>query len=375
MEEESKVSESLSKTNKYNQNNIQINNTNKGSTLKPQQLEKTQINQPKLDKLKEERKDQEKIIELLRKIINDEDKVDRMILKEMDKKGDEKERLLTYEELKIKIKSLEAQIVHLKKNTSTFKKSSNKTKNKEENDDLSEMNSPYKILEEKNERIRILEEENSLLVSAKEKMESLQSDLFDKIKSYNTEIGEMKSVYDAIKLNFEEETKIKLKDLESKFKVSSVENSKLKEKIKELITISESNTQTSSQKITKLESQNELLKRVLDSKKVEIQSLTDELRKYQIHLEKIDGKDIGKNLKYEKERSEIHKQKIESEDRIKFLEKTLKAKELQIEGMKKGLEDKDDIINEKDMEIQLLQSKMEELEKIFSENYKKMLNK
>jgi hypothetical protein len=375
MEEESKVSESFSKTYKNIQNKPQIITNNKGTVSKSQQIEKIQNNQPKLEKLKEERKDQEKIIDLLRKMINDEDKIDRMILKEMEKRGDERERLLTYEELKIKIKNLEAQIFHLKKNSTSLKKTINKTKNKEENDEISEMSSPYKILEERNERIRILEEENNLLLSAKDKMESLQSDLFEKIKSYNTEIGEMKSVYDAIKHNFEQETNLKLKDLESKLKLSTVENSKLKEKIKELITISETNSQTSSQKITKLESQIEVLKRVLESKKVEIQSLTDELTKYQIHLEKIDGKDIGKNLKFEKEKTEIQKQKIENEEKIKFLEKTIKIKDLQIEGLKKGMQDKDDIMNEKDMEIQLLQSKMEELEKIFSENYKKMINR
>ncbi len=103
-----------------------------------------------------------------------------------------------------------------------MKKTINKSNNKEENEKISEMNSPYKILEERNERIRILEEENNLvLFFAKDEMESLQSDLFEKIKSYNTEIGEIKSVYDAIKHNFEQETNLKLKDLESKLKLST----------------------------------------------------------------------------------------------------------------------------------------------------------
>ncbi len=110
-----------------------------------------------------------------------------------------------------------------------MKKTINKTNNKEGNEKISEISSPYKILEERNERIWILEEENILvLLFAKDKIESLQSDLFEKIKYYNTEIGEIKSVYDAIKHNFEQDSNLNLKDLESKLKLSTVENSKLK---------------------------------------------------------------------------------------------------------------------------------------------------
>ncbi len=56
MEEESKVSESFSKTYKNIQNKPQIITTNKGTVSKSQQIMKILNNPPKLEKLKEERK-------------------------------------------------------------------------------------------------------------------------------------------------------------------------------------------------------------------------------------------------------------------------------------------------------------------------------
>lgn len=62
--------------------------------------------------LKKEVKERESVIVLLRKYINDEEKVDKYLLKEFGKQGEN--RMPSYEELKIKIRQMEAEIFGLK---------------------------------------------------------------------------------------------------------------------------------------------------------------------------------------------------------------------------------------------------------------------
>jgi hypothetical protein len=337
-----------------------------------------------INKLKEERKDQEIVISLLRKLIGDEDKVDKFLLKEFDKKGND--HLPTYEELKLKIRQLEADIVSHKyklmtnttgKNklaTSYIErgKKANRIKNEDEDN---EMGDQILSLKEKQslikyeEKIASLEEENRILKSAKDKMENIQTELFEKLKNYNSEIGEMKSIYDSIKQNIEDESNMKIKDLMTKMKKSESENFKYKEKIKELIQISENTTKENLEKIKQLISENDILKRLLESKKQETNSIILELSKYKTHFDRLDNKEVVKIQKVEKEKEEIKRKIMESEERISHLEKVVKQKDYQLDIIKQSMQDKDDLLNEKDGEIDLLQIKIKEIENIAMENF------
>jgi hypothetical protein len=341
-----------------------------------------------INKLKEERKDQENVISLLRKLIGDEDKVDKFLLKEFDKKGND--HLTTYEELKLKIRQLEADIVSYKykqmTNTTGKTKLGNsylgtgKKANRKNEDEDNEESQQIISLKEKESLIKYqdkivsLEEENLILKSAKDKMENMQTELFEKLKNYNSEIGEMKSIYDSIKQNIEDESNMKIKDLMSKIKKSESENFKYKEKIKELIEISEKTTKEKLEKIKQLTSENDILKRLLESKKQETDSIILELSKYKTHFDKLDNKEVVKNQRVEKEKDEIKRKIMETEERISHLEKVVKQKDYQLDLLKQSLQDKDDLLNEKDGEIDLLQIKIQEIENIAIENFKKINN-
>jgi hypothetical protein len=341
-----------------------------------------------INKLKEERKDQENVIALLRKLIGDEDKVDKFLLKEFDKKGND--HLPTYEELKIKIRQLEADIVSYKykqmTNTAGKTKFGNsfigsgtgkKALQKNEEEEDTDQKLTFKIKEsliKYQEKIASLEEENQILKLAKEKMEHMQTELFEKLKNYNHEIGEMKSIYDSIKQNIEDESNMKINDLMSKMKKSESENFKYKEKIKELIQISENTTKDNLEKIKQLNSENDILKRLLESKKQEINSVMLELSKYKTHFDKLDNKEVVKNQKVEKEKEEIKRKILETEERISHLEKVVKQKDYQLDLFKQSLQDKDDLLVEKDGEIELLQIKIQEIESIAMDNFNKIKN-
>jgi len=350
-------------------NNLKTQNQNLESTAKDN------VRVSIINKLKEERKDQENVIELLRKLIADEDRVDRYLLKEFEKKGGG--RIPTYEELKMKIKQLESEIVSLKYKQVTSKKNKSAISSviqdlqpeipEDENQSITVQKLKEQIINYE-EKIKNQMEEIQILTSAKEKMEKMQNELFDKLKSYNKEIGEIKSIYDVIKKNLDEESNMKITDLMNKLGKAEDENTKLKEKIKELIEISEGNNRENLQKIKKLNSENEVLKRLLESKKQEIEVILDELAKYQAQLEKEDTRIVGKNKKNEVEKDSMKRKIFEHEEKIKFLEKLIKQKDYQLELYKKSLSDKDEVILENEQEIEMLQTKLKELEQIIIDN-------
>jgi chromosome segregation ATPase len=324
-----------------------------------------------INKAKEERKDQEIVIGLLRKLINDEEKVDKYLLKEFDKKG--KDHIPTYEELKIKIKHLEGELVNFKLKQKDMKNNTKNTVKAElDNSEIIPSNILNRYKErivECEEKIDNLQEENKILSESKNKMEKMQNELFEKMKKYNKEIGEMKSIYEGIKKNIEEECNLKIKDLSEKIKKSETENTKYKERIAELIQLSEGNNQGYYEKIKQLSSENEILKRLLESKKQEIKTVLDELAKYQNHFDKVDNKEVIKTQKVEKEKEEVKRKVVESEEKIKYLEKVIKQKDYQLDLYKQSLSDKDELIIEKEGEIDLLLSKIQELENIIVDKY------
>jgi len=362
-----------------------------------------------INKLKEERADQEQIISLLRKLISDEDKVDKFLTKEFSKKG--ANRLSTYEELKIKIKQLESEIVSLKfKNMTANRKSitgdnchielnnnlssyadsklksafSNKESKsgkidfaKIECDEIMEIKMADKFKFEiirYEEKIGNLEKENTLLRIAKEKMEKSQTDLFEKLKNYNEEIGELKSIYDTIKNNLENQCTTKVNDAYKIINDKEAENSKLKEKINEMIEICERQNKDNFDSIKRLNSENEVLRRLLESKKYEISVLTSEIKKYQDHIENNsfggeNSKQFMKMRNIEKEKEELKKANAISDEKIKHLDSIIKQKEYLLETLHISIEDKENILREKELEIDLLNSKMQELEIIMMKNY------
>lgn len=202
-------------------------------------------------------------------------------------------------------------------------------------------------------------------------MEKMQNELFDKLRNYNKEIGDMKSIYDVIKKNLEDESNMKINDLLNKLSKSESENNKLRAKIKELIELSEMSNKENLERIKKLSSENEVLKRLLESKKDEIEVVLDELAKYQMQLEKEGNKVVGKNKKNELEIDSMKRKNFEYEEKIKFLEKLMKQKDYQLDLFKKSLNEKDEIITECQQEIEMLHSKIQELEQIVIDNYKK----
>ena len=348
-------------------NNLKTQNQNLENTTKDN------IRVSIINKLKEERKDQEYIIELLRKLIADEDRVDKYLLKEFDKKG--AGHILSYEEQKAKMKQLESEIVALKyKQLNVTKIKPTVIIEPEMEEEKIQLMALQKFQEQVlsyEARITDLIEENLILTNAKEKMEKMQNELFDKLRNYNKEIGDMKSIYDVIKKNLEDKSNMKINDLLNKLSKSESENNKLRAKIKELIELSEMSNKENLERIKKLSSENEVLKRLLESKKDEIEVVLDELAKYQMQLEKEGNKVVGKNKKNELEIDSMKRKNFEYEEKIKFLEKLMKQKDYQLDLFKKSLNEKDEIITECQQEIEMLHSKIQELEQIVIDNYKK----
>lgn len=364
-----------------------------------------------INKLKEERNDQELIISSLRKLLGDEDKVDKYLTKEFSKKG--AQRVATYEELKIKIKQLEAEIVSLKFKNLTNKNSNpnnigdstdndkvynaftqskpktaySNTKYKSGKIDFSKIESDEMIeikMAEKfkfeiikyEEKIQNLEKENTLLKIAKDKMEKSQNELFEKLKNYNEEIGELKSIYDTIKKNLEDECNTKVNDAMKIINDKDTENRKLKEKINEMIEICERQNKENFESIKRLNSETELLRRLLEAKKYEVSVLASEIKNYQIQLDKSstvsdNTKDLMRIRNIEREKDELKKVNAINEEKIKHLDSLIKQKEFLLESLHNSIEDKENILREKEQEIDLLNSKMQEMEIIMMKNYVK----
>jgi hypothetical protein len=331
---EVKIKNLMNSINSLKSQNQELNNNTKDN------VRVTQIKS-----LKQEIADKEKVILLLRRLIDDEERVDKYLLKEFAKLGDQ--RFSTYEEQKIKIKQLEAELVQLK-----FKKG-------KPIDEVERDKAQMKGLED---NVSTLQSDNEKLKETNEKLIKMQNELLDKLKSYNQEIGEMKSIYETIKYNLEEEHKLKILELTDRAEQSERENIKLKEKIRELIQIGENSKKDTIERIKKQQAENDIFKRLLESKKQEVNILVDELAKYK---SMIDNKETKPSMKIDLGLNE----KKESEQKLAFLEKLIKQKDHQIEQLRTALTDKDQLIAEKDLEIELINNKLLELEEIAINNY------
>jgi chromosome segregation ATPase len=112
----------------------------------------------------------------------------------------------------------------------------------------------------------------------------MYTELFDRIKRTNKELGEMKSVYDDIKRNFREENEMKTKNLNETINNLEKENNKIKQKLVELIEISEKQNRENTENFKKINVENEVFKRLIETKNNELKVLEEELKSYDVYF-------------------------------------------------------------------------------------------
>ena len=359
---------------------------------KNENLEKESHENVRVDiikRLKEERKNQESVISLLRKYINNDGEVDKYLIKEFKKNGEQ--RFLTYEELHIKYKNVLNEYKKLKlglKDTNYKKTKKNSTlydstkKSRKSLKGIDDMTLQLKVvekfkdqIEEYDEKIDKLQTENEELKLQKSKMENMQNQVFEKLKKYTEETSNMKNMYDIIKKDIQEDSFTKINDLNLKLNKSEEENKKLKERIYELINIGENAQKTERDRLIKVQRDNDIYAKLLDTKKKEIEIYKEELEKFRGNLEKLDGRDTKKIKKLENQNDLITKNKNELEANINNLNNIIEQKDNQINNLKNTIEALSEQNKIKDEEITLLNEKIIEFEDILNKkiiNYNKL---
>ena len=356
---------------------------------KNENLEKESHENVRVDiikRLKEERKNQESVISLLRKYINNDGEVDKYLIKEFKKNGEQ--RFLTYEELHIKYKNVLNEYKKLKlglKDTNYKKTKKNSTlydstkKSRKSLQGIDDMTLQLKVvekfkdqIEEYDEKIDKLQTENEELKLQKSKMENMQNQVFEKLKKYTEETSNMKNMYDIIKKDIQEDSFTKINDLNIKLNKAEEENKKLKERIYELINIGENAQKTERDRLIKVQRDNDIYAKLLDTKKKEIEIYKEELEKFRGNLEKIDGRDTKKIKKLENQNDLITKNKNELEANINNLNNIIEQKDNQINNLKNTIEALSEQNKIKDEEITLLNEKIKEFENILTKKIKKL---
>lgn len=359
---------------------------------KNENLEKESHENVRVDiikRLKEERKNQESVISLLRKYINNDGEVDKYLIKEFKKNGEQ--RFLTYEELHIKYKNVLNEYKKLKlglKDTNYKKTKKNSTlydstkKSRKSLQGIDDMTLQLKVvekfkdqIEEYDEKIDKLQTENEELKLQKSKMENMQNQVFEKLKKYTEETSNMKNMYDIIKKDIQEDSFTKINDLNLKLNKSEEENKKLKERIYELINIGENAQKSERDRLIKVQRDNDIYAKLLDTKKKEIEIYKEELEKFRGNLEKLDGRDTKKIKKLENQNDLITKNKNELEANINNLNNIIEQKDNQINNLKNTIEALSEQNKIKDEEITLLNEKIKEFEDILNKkiiNYNKL---
>lgn len=326
--------------------------------------------------LKSERKDQEQVITLLRKFIGKNDEVNKFLLNEFKKGGDQ--RVLSYEELKIKYDKLENEYKKLKNGldgnggSQNSKKGYLKSKERPKKIPDSEIQVLVvkqfkKQITEFDQKIKKLEEENTSLKQQKEKMETVQNEMFDKLKNYNQELSEIKSVYDIIKKDITDDSLAKINEVKKKLLIAEQDNDKLKERIKELIQIGEDNKKRNEEKLKKVQNENEINLNLLGTMKQEVSAYKEELKNFRGEMNKIDSRGIMKIKRLENENENILKNKNELQANMNNLNDILKQKDIEIKNLNNNIDALKEQLKEKDSEIQMFIEKVAEFEKILKE--------
>lgn len=331
-------------------------------------------------KLRQERKDQQQVILLLRKYIKDlsqdkekeDEKVNKYLITYFKKNGDQ--RVLTYEELKIKCDEFENKLKKgggggHPKTTRGYMQSKEKPKKIADSEiQLLMVKKFKKQLDEYDLKIKMLENENNELKQQKEKLENVQKEMFEKFKNYNDEMTEMTSTYEIIKKNIKDDAFQKVNALNKKIDELQNENDKLNKKIEESIKIGKENTEKEKNAKEILEKQNEVYKNLLSKNRQEIQVYKEELENFRGEMNKIDSRGLIKLKKLESEKEDILRDKNEMELNMGNLNDAIKHKDNQIHNLKNNIEALKEQLKEKEEEIEMLKGKIEEFEKIIKGN-------
>ena len=338
-----------------------------------------------INKLREERKDQEQTILLLRKYIlnsvdqenkeEEELKINKYLIQYRKEKFGE-QRYISYEELKIKFDELEKSYMSLKKakgvgpsTTRSYLKPKEKTKKIPESEIQLLVVKRFKTqLDEYDLKIRNLENENNLLRSQKEEMENKQKDMIEKFKKFNEDMTQMKGIYNDIEQELKVEADTKVNELKLKLAKTFQENDKLKERIEELIKIGEETKKMEQDELNKIKNENEIYKNLLNKNKEEIRVYKEELENFRGEINKIDSRGLVKLKKLENEKDDILRDKNELQIKMENFEEIVKHKDNQILNLKNNIEALKEQLKEKEEEIEMFKGKIEEFERIIKEN-------
>ena len=336
-----------------------------------------------INKLRDERKDQEQTILLLRKYIlgnaqnqeEEELKLNKYIIQFRKEKFGE-QRYISYEELKIKYDELEKKYMALRKQKGSgpvscrgYMGSKEKKKKIPESEIQQLVVKQFKAqLDQYDLKIRSLENDNDFLKKQKEEMENKQKEMIDKFKDFNEEMTKMKSIYNEMQQELEKDAFEKVNELKIKLAKSSQENNKLKERIEELISIGEESKKNKLIELNRVKNENEIYKNVLNKNKEEIRVYKEELENFRGEINKIDSKGLVKLKKIEKEKDEILREKNDLQIKMDNFGDIIKNKENQILNLKNNIEAFKEQLKEKDEEIGMLKGKIEEFERIIKNN-------
>ncbi len=344
------------------------------STLKKQNTEINAQSQDNkrieiIQRLKNERKEQELIITLIRKMINKEKDVNAFLQKEFIKGGDQ--RKLSYEELKIKIKEKEDELRALKLNNSNTinlltqsKKDNNKKK-------VTDTFLQEKIIEkfkdqinDYDQQINDLEEENKALKKSKKEMENAQKELYEKMKEYNNEVDEMNMKYNMIKDEVKQSSTEQINKLHLNMEKLKEDNQKYKKRILELISIGEKNEKQDIDRLSKINRDLDIYTKLLETKNQEIEDYKKELNELKDDLQNIDSKQLLKVRRLENQANELNKDNFDLEVNIQNLNNVIQQKDNQIKNLKNTQEALTEEIQIKEQEIILLNSRIAEFENL-----------
>ena len=338
-----------------------------------------------INKLRQERKDQEQTILLLRKYIlnsvdqgnkeEEELKINKYLIQFRKEKYGE-QRYISYEELKIKFDELEKSYMSLKKakgvassTQRSYLNPKEKTKKIPESEIQLLVVKRFKTqLDEYDLKIRNLENENNLLKSQKEEMENKQKDMIEKFKKFNEDMTQMKGIYNDIEQELKVEADTKVNELKLKLAKIMQENDKLKERIEELIKIGEETKKMEQDELNKIKNENEIYKNLLNKNKEEIRVYKEELENFRGEINKIDSRGLVKLKKLENEKDDILRDKNELQIKMENFEEIVKHKDNQILNLKNNIEALKEQLKEKEEEIEMFKGKIEEFERIIKEN-------
>ena len=325
-----------------------------------------------IEKIKSERKEQEQIITLIRKMINNNKDVNLYLTKEFfTKNGDN--RKLSYEELKIKIKEKEEELKKLKAKTNTMSMTllSQNKKGKDKKNKVTDTFLQQKIIEkfkdqinDYDEQINELQEENESLKKSKKEMEDAQNELLEKMKDYNEEVDQMQIKYNLIKDDVKKTATEKINNLNSTIEKLKIDNSKYKKRIVELINKGEKNEQQDKDKLSKMNRDYDIYVKLLQTKEQEIEDYKKELDELKNEIENIDSNELLKITKLENQENELNKDKFNLEADVKNLNNVIQQKDNQIKNLKNTQNALTEEIQIKAQEIILLNEKIAEFEEL-----------